>query len=171
MPTNRRFLARRRAAANFSMLNTWQAWALTSARPEAAAALSGWPADDEDLWREAWEMHGETLLSEYIAESPGRRPWPWWCFTYGQERPIINPVPPDVDAQFRAENTIFGYLHSSIEHGYGANGRGLVPWQEHETDYLERHGLLSDSEVEALEADDDLADDDLADDDEGSFDD
>jgi hypothetical protein len=166
MPTNRRYVGRRRVGADFAVLTPWQRWALTSACPVRGALLSGWPADDPEIWREAWEAHGPDLLEEYIAKSPGRRPWPWWVFTHGQERPIVNPVPPAVEAQFRADNVIFGYLHSSIEHGHGANGRGLVPWQEHQTDYLERHGLLTVAELEALEADNDLGDDD-----EGSFDD
>ena len=168
MATNRRYLSRRRSGAEVAELTPWQKWALTSSCPVSAALLSGWGADDSEIWREAWELHGEDLLVDFIAKYPGCRPWPWWVFTHGQERPIVNHAPPEVEAQFRAENTIFGYLHSSILHGHGRSGE-LVPLQEPEAEYLERLGLLTDSEIAALEADDDdQADDD--DDDDEAFD-
>jgi hypothetical protein len=168
MPTTRRYSARRRSPGVTPVLTTWQRWALTSAGPSYGAVLAQWPADDPEIWREGWEQHRETLLAEYIAENPGMRPWPWWIFEHCQERPIINPAPPAVEAQFRKHGTIFGFLIANISHGHGASGGGLVPWLEPETDYLERMGLLTDSEIAileaeraAVEADDDIDDDEL----------
>jgi hypothetical protein len=131
-------------------LTNWQEWALTSAGPRCGALLAHWPEDDLDPWAEAWRYHGERLLADWIEKYPGSRPWPWWVFEHGQERPIVNPMPAESEASVRRDYTYFGIVHSSILHGHGAAPGQMVPWQEPEVDYLARMGLLTPGEREAL---------------------
>jgi len=35
---------------------------------------------DMELARAVWQEHRDELLSKYVADHPGRRPWAWWQF-------------------------------------------------------------------------------------------
>ena len=121
---------------------------------------TGIPDLIEDLttYEAVWNRSKDELLPEWIAEKPGTRPLPWWLFDHGNERPVINPMQPESEAAARREHTYAGFLHTSILHGYGARKGEMHPFQEPEEDYLERLGLLSYAEREALESDDDESD-------------
>jgi hypothetical protein len=105
--------------------------------------------DEPEPWAEVWEQFGDEVTEEFIAFHPGRRPWPWWVFTHGKERPIVHPLPPESEAAARRHSTFFGHLHSSILHGHGTPPGVLWSWQEGESEYLSRHGLLGPGELEA----------------------
>jgi hypothetical protein len=109
-------------------------------------------ADDPESWGEIWSELREELLPEWIAEHPGTRPLAWWVFEHQNERPVLHPMRPDAEATVRKEQTYLGILHTQIAHGYGAPDGELWPFQEGETDYLDRMGLLEMAEREALEA-------------------
>lgn len=99
-------------------------------------------------FKRAWEIHGERLTAEHIKEHPCTRPFAWWVLTHRHERPIIiRDYPGDLkewESLQRAEN-MFGYLHTQC---YG--GPDFSPFQEEESDYLARHGLLSAAERSEL---------------------
>src|SRR5262249_24348055 len=121
--------------------------------------MSDWHGDI-DLAREYWEAYGEELTAEHAEEHPGTRPAPWWYFTHGESRPIVNPLPAEEESRLRREHTFNGVLHTSIRHGRRGNEDvrmhhddgigGMVPWQEHETDYLDRLDMLTDEERQTL---------------------
>lgn len=118
--------------------------------------LSGWTIGSPDdgsrhfrtreEFQAAWEQHGEELLRGYIAQNPGHRPFGWWLVTHGQERPL------NADGQLMESRCgavqirwgdrfreVFGFLHSD-------------EFQEDETAYLRRNGLLAPAELKALAA-------------------
>ena len=101
---------------------------------------------DIELLREAWEIHRDVVLPEYIAKNPGCRPFAWWVLEHGEERPIIQDLP-EGEKYFRRQYERYGFLHSML---YG--GPDFGPFQEEEWDYLDRLGLLSAEEVAAIEA-------------------
>jgi hypothetical protein len=98
---------------------------------------------------QAWALHGETVLRDFIQCHPGRRPFAWWLLDHGKERPINPDVPEDVAARMQEQNTYYGYLHSSV---IGKWGGRLTTFQEDETEYLERHRLLTRQEKQARAA-------------------
>jgi hypothetical protein len=93
----------------------------------------------------AWAAIGEELLADYIAQHPGRRPFAWWLFSHGQERPL-NPGG-DRLADFIAicrSQARFGFLDTSCW------GGSLLPMQEDQTFYLQRMGLLTATELQLI---------------------
>lgn len=141
MPTVRYRTHRRQRA---EALDPWQEFVLLHAVPHLLESAFG--PDWEEATEAAWEAHGGRLTSEWIARHPGTRPPLWWALDAPGERPIINPAPPDVEARWRGEKTLFGVLHADILHGHGAPAGELVPWQEPEASYLSRLGPLTDAE-------------------------
>ena len=105
---------------------------------------------DKTTFLEAWQIHGAWITEKWIVERPGTRPFGWWL-ARGEERPIVNRFMSDEAIQLKRDDPEhFGFLHSHI---FG--GRGMLPLQEDETDYLERHGLLTEADIEALEVEGD----------------
>lgn len=51
-------------------------------------------ADDEAEQREVWNELRDELLPDWIAESPGTRPWAWWQFDAPERRRRINGAHP-----------------------------------------------------------------------------
>jgi hypothetical protein len=114
-----------------------------------------------------WEEYGEEITAEEIAKRPGTRPAPWWFWTHGKSRPIVNPFPAEEERGMREDHTIDGVLHYVIYRGrrgehetrFAGNPAGLhseynmTPWQEEETAYLDRLGLLTPAERLALSLD------------------
>jgi hypothetical protein len=96
---------------------------------------------DAEAFAQAWRIHGQQVLAEFVEAHPGRRPFAWWVLTHRQERPIIDPDPPaELVAALRGGN-IFGFLDSDIR--CGPDG---CPLQEPEVDYLADRGLLTKAE-------------------------
>jgi hypothetical protein len=104
---------------------------------------------DRDALAEAWALHGDTVLRDFVQRHPGQRPFGWWLLDHGKERPINPDVPDAVAARLREQNTYYGYLHSSVLGKWA----GTVTWfQEPEAEYLRRHRLLTSKERKALAA-------------------
>ncbi len=155
MPTNRRRRLNRRRQ-DITELTFDHRYELLHGCP---MLTSGGFQGDRDAFIRAWELHGERLTAEYIAENPGRRPFACWVLEHKKERPIIirDYDPGDLKQWEQLERetygggltggNAFGFLHSQC---YG--GRSFGPFQEEECDYLERHGLLTAAEREALAA-------------------
>lgn len=141
MPTNRtRRTINRRAATSDLDANL----------RKALSGGSGWfhPDYTTDELRKAWETHRDEVMEWYAAEYPGRRPFAWWIFEHGKERPI-NPAWPNDAAQTRAVYVKHGgFLHTGL-----CAGPEMVPFQQDETDYLREHGLLTPEELEIINAD------------------
>lgn len=99
---------------------------------------------DADTYREAWEMHGDELMAEWMKEHVGCRPFGWW-FCRGEERPVINEKATARDIELARQsnrNEHFGFMHTNW-------------WprlQESERSYLTRLGLLTPEELAVLEA-------------------
>jgi hypothetical protein len=138
MPTKRRMRPHRRT--DIEELDDSRLYELQTGHPLISVmSFDG----DVELMRLAWEIHGEDVLADFIAEHPGRRPFAWWLFDHGKERPIVADWPtwtPEVLASHRSDT--YGFLHTEI---FG--GRSMEPLQEPETDYLRRLGLLTESEL------------------------
>src|SRR5262245_9664727 len=66
----------------------------------------------EDELRALWESHRETVMREFVAENPGERPWCWWYFDWGKERPIVAPNISDDDVASHRNNSRFDFLHT-----------------------------------------------------------
>ena len=140
MPIVRRVGMVRRA--EFAELTKFQTdWLLRAANWFGDIDLAG----DIDASRAAWELHRRTLLSGFIKANPGRRPFAWWIFDHGKERPIRDGhgFTEEFFAEQRAET--FGYLHTDI-------WRGPQFVQEPQVAYLRRHNLLSPEELELCPA-------------------
>jgi hypothetical protein len=98
--------------------------------------------DSLDAMRDAWDVMGEEILTEWIAAYPGSRPFGWWMFTHNQERPVTGKWgTPEIIARHRAESR-FGFLHTSAWAG--------EPLQQPEWMYLHLAGLLTDDELSRL---------------------
>jgi hypothetical protein len=89
----------------------------------------------------AWERHGNDLTREWIVDNPGTRPFSAWLFDlvpeYGKRQttkywPALAP--------YRDAWLTYGILHTHL----------CPPVQEDEAEYLDRHGLLTAEEREAL---------------------
>jgi hypothetical protein len=143
MPTNRRKrLPRRRA--NVAELSFGQRYHLE----RGFLMLSSF--GDLSEFKFAWRLHRATILPEFIAANPGRRPFGWWLLDHGRERPVTASwaSPAEVEG-FRHGGRVerkFGFLHTSI---LGGDGLG-EPLQEPEDEYLARLGLLGAAELQAL---------------------
>ena len=96
---------------------------------------------------ELWEIHSESYLSAWIAESPGTRPWAWWEFEAPEPRREVNPparwfhlVDEGEDGRRRMGRILIG----------NASGDDLVDWLEPEHEYLARLDLLEPGEAERI---------------------
>ena len=107
----------------------------------------------------AWRLHRERLLPEFIQKKPGRRPFAWWLLEHGKERPIVGVNSWENTISIaRAEPCYLGFLHTCAV-GWTKDGR-VESLQEMESDYLRRHDLLEQWEIDWLdEHDGELAED------------
>lgn len=102
----------------------------------------------EDLaaMRETWIERREELLAEFIARNPGSRPWAWWIWEAPQAR--RRRLGGTGTALAGTERTWMG-----TPGGYQADYAVTdPPAYETELKFLQRHGLLSSSELRALAA-------------------
>ena len=102
--------------------------------------LRGEPMDDDEL-AEAWGVLGDELLAAFIAEQPGCRPWAWWRWQAPEPRLQINDGPEPLPGH----GLWFGKPR-------GYTGQPPEDMFEPEAEYLERLGLLTAGEREALAA-------------------
>ena len=93
---------------------------------------------------EAWRCRESELLGPFIADFPGHRPWGWWQFDRPGDRELIAADMVRVDG---GEPHYFGGQWGLPRFHRVPN---VEPVFESETDFLKRHGLLSDTEREAL---------------------
>jgi hypothetical protein len=131
MPTNRRHRLRRHRAIDLDDFT--REILLTGFDPLGIL-------DDDDDARELWESHREQLLSDWIAEFPGSRPWGWWKFAAPEPmRRVLSGVPlcdePD-SPQWVRESISFGRCHVLDEKQVDD-----PPQYESEFDYLKRHKI------------------------------
>lgn len=97
----------------------------------------------------AWETLRDELLPAYIANHPGQRPWAWWQCGDAPEklRRLITGYDAEADpiSVPATRNYHYGRYWS-----YGWEEFSDPPIVETQAAYLERHGLLSEAEREAL---------------------
>jgi hypothetical protein len=108
-------------------------------RVGVAAVIGG----DLEMFKQAWNLHREAILEEWIERRPGTRPLAWWICDHGHERPFVK-EPVEGREEFRRRYERFGFLHTSVWQG------PLEEWgtiQEPETDYLRRMGQLALEEI------------------------
>ena len=116
------------------------------------------------IFQEAWVQLRDVILSSWVAEHPGSRPWGWWMFDRpelrrridGQVHPFDDPGYCAKAKRIRAEHphggldlmaTSYGIpRYHTTEH---VDRDGLY---ETEAAYLDRLGLLADDERNAVEA-------------------
>lgn len=143
MPTNRRLRPIERKRSRFRELN--KCWLVELKTGKPWFPQSGSDGDTEAL-REAWEACRDELLPKCIAEKPGHRPFAWWLFDHGKERPT-NPKWPNSETMKNIGRQ-HGFLHTSILMGWKET---RITFQESEPEYLRRHGLLTEAELNYLD--------------------
>ncbi len=142
MPTKRRH---RPSAArpDYAQLGVSAKYELLNGEP--LIGPSAFP--DQDAMQQAWELHREELLSAWIAERPGTRPFAWWLFEgvpeHG-ERPIL-------DEQFARLHVRDGWTKHGILHTSAFNPATGETVQEPERDFLARHGELTPEDGKFME--------------------
>jgi len=114
---------------------------------------------EEDLV-DGWQQFGPRILEEHIAETPGTRPWGWWQFEAPGRRRVLGVR--YTPASERAKGTSPTTWEKRIDpvddpHTTGVPGdyvtKPVMPCSlvefvlEDERVFLERHGLLRESEV------------------------
>jgi hypothetical protein len=121
---------------------------------------------DDAAWREAWDDLRDKLLTKFIDDYPGHRPWAWWrfdCPAPGRRRRIGGKPHPFDNEHRKAHierlarqrptaDDLSGQLYE-LWFGKPASLIGLDDIQadyESERQFLERHGLLTDAERAAL---------------------
>lgn len=103
--------------------------------------------DDLEQAKPLWKRGRHWLLPGYIAANPGRRPCIWWL--------VESPEPlrrhGDEFEVLKLESHFFNGPDKLPQFGRITNidGRCYRNW-ESQADFLDRHGLLSDSEKHAL---------------------
>lgn len=116
---------------------------------------------DYEAMRVAWGILRDQLLTAWIAEHPGCRPFAWWKFDAVERRQRTNGIPHPFDNQVRRKQVetmarkapTFEAIAYELYYG---RPRALVvrddfdAHYETEPEYLQRLGLLTESEVEAL---------------------
>jgi hypothetical protein len=104
-----------------------------------------------------WAIHRDAILSAWIAEHPGTRPWAWWKFEAAEPRRCVvgaellmsTREPTDWEFVWRAAHGVPAFLQSRPSGYLG------LPTVESQATYLDRLGLLAAEERSAL-ADDAL---------------
>ena len=113
--------------------------------------------------RTAWQALRDELLADWIAEHPGTRPAAWWLFDSPEPRRRLNGQHPfdNLDRQARIDELAAKYPgeNMTIHHElfFGCPCTRLIPDDyeavyESEQMFLERLGLLVESEQAALQA-------------------
>lgn len=90
--------------------------------------------------RNDWLKFGDEITQQWIQRHPGSRPFGWWVFTHGKERPVVLEGHRNLADRLRA-GARFSFLDTSIVMG----GATL---QETQSDYLAQNGLLEPAEIE-----------------------
>jgi hypothetical protein len=94
---------------------------------------------DRDAMRAMWCIVAAELLPQWITEHPGTRPFAWWLFDHGIERPIISD---------RADAAFITCCRREARFGFLDTQSWLGEWfQEPEFDYLLRLGLIPPDEL------------------------
>lgn len=122
-------------------------------------------AQDPDPVQLEWSRVRNSVLKSWIAEHPGTRPYAWWCFdTPGVRDRIGGTGTPKHEVLKYAPVYDFGVPRYWITkrditllRKAGFKGKPLdssnPPLFESQAAFLERHGLLTDEEMETLPAD------------------
>jgi hypothetical protein len=141
--STQRYLSRRRIATPVELDRLDEFFLLNALNSEGL---------DQEFVEEFWDYHGERITSDWIAKYPGDRPWPWWVFDHGEERPIANPMEPEEESREMAQSSYFGFVDSGIFTARREPGGKLVgvPWLEPQADYLDRRDLLTEDERSRL---------------------
>jgi hypothetical protein len=100
---------------------------------------------------EAWEELRDELLPRFVLEHPGTRPWAWWRFDapeptrqlFGGYDAFLKSIPPLLIDEILDWGT--GWYVS-----VGINEMADPPVVETQAGFLERHGLLTEPELDAL---------------------
>ena len=120
-------------------------------------------AQRNDPVKAAWDKIGDIIIAEWIKRRPGTRPYCWWVFSAPEPRrriggrgtPGHEKLPFRPSYKFGVPDNWVGdiyvrwYSHKNIEIPYPLE----PPTFESQAAYLDRHGLLTDDELEVLPAD------------------
>jgi len=87
---------------------------------------------------EVWHKYGDEVLKSWIAEHPLTRPWSWWLVDAPEPRKRLVP-----DKHYWKD-------WKKFSHGIPENRRDSEKEFETEAQYLERLGLLTESEKKLL---------------------
>lgn len=114
---------------------------------------------DQRAMREAWDKLKPTILPQFIALNPCRRPFAWWKYDSPKDEPLrrytgTSPFDQD-DAPEHTQVVWFGKCPVLWQESFDD-----PPVWETQAEYLQRHDLLTAAERTWLEAHSDQYDDD-----------
>ena len=106
--------------------------------------------DDGERIRLAWEQHRPALMSEWIQQHPGTRPWAWWKFDddIPDPRQRIGGKGQTMPEKYPAYAPSYD---KGIPSSWAEIDPGDPPLYESESAFLLRHGLLSTAEKRHIE--------------------
>jgi hypothetical protein len=96
-----------------------------------------------------WDKFHDDVLPDYIERNPGYRPWAWWEFDATEPRRCVDG--PGAFA-FRSDDAPewTRHLHFGMPSVHGGDDWDCPSHYENQAAYLDRLGMLSDAEREAL---------------------
>lgn len=117
------------------------------------------PTPDDAWLRAAWLELRDDLLAAHVRKSPGSRPWAWWRWSAPELRcrrldsdvhPFDNPERLERVAREKLAGNVW-FVQAAAELPFGVPRLLIVlddfaAQYESEADFLERHGLLSQTE-------------------------
>ena len=113
---------------------------------------TGLAAVHVDAVREAWQALRDELLPQYIREHPGQRPFAWWAFDApenGRRKMLRGPARLAIDGPTASPVMRTRWSFGTPSVFSGGDYRQPILF-ESQPAFLDRHGLLTDEEREAL---------------------
>lgn len=162
MPTNR---TRRTRTRREGVLENWEKEFLLYGRVLKEDGRKScrpylWPCLCHERWlAPKWAEHRKGLLSEWIEDHPGTRPWCWWELD-SPRLPVVGDGDPYDGKRPEPRQRVGGTggepTHSGVTFGLpdgwceGDFNPSDPPVYESQAVYLDRHGLLTEAERRAL---------------------
>ena len=147
MPTNRRRITRKLKVVVTDNVRRYLETGVTNERDIEVYLLSG----NTDQLAARWNSQKEVILSEWIENYPGSRPWAWWMFDAQEGRKRTGGKGQAINEKYPAW---VEYLDKGIPASWHWIDRTDPPTFESQAAYLDRYGLLKQAEKKKLKVSD-----------------
>lgn len=165
MPTNRKKIVRHRRAPVSGCIEAYLLYGTAPGPDEEGTFELFILRRDKKKLKAAWEGARERLLTEWVKQSPGTRPHGWWLFDAPRDPEAMKgtawegtlPIPRRrIGGKGTAMSEVFPGIIPRYERGIPSSWHTIdeedPPEYESEAAYLERHGLLTETEKRRLKA-------------------